>query len=86
MVVYWVLVDRGLAARTHQRQPRTQKVPDYQQKAILRQIRWCCVLILPAWTLRPVRPVRPVLRRDIGLRLVRLDTLLSTGFCPDTWN
>jgi len=58
----------------------------HQQKAILHQMRWCCVLILQVWTLRPVRPVRPVLRRHIGLRLVHLDTLLCTGFCPDTWN
>jgi len=58
----------------------------HQQKAILRQIRWCCVLTLRVWTLRPVRPVRPVVRRHIWLRLERLDTLLSTGLRPDTCN
>jgi len=37
-------------------------------------------------TLRPVRPVRPVLGCHIWLPLARLETLLSTGFRPDTCN
>jgi len=64
-----------------------QKVVDkHQQKAILRQMQLCCVLTLVVWTLRPVRPVHPVVRLHMWLRLVRLDTLLSTGFRPDTCN
>ena len=66
--------------------PSSPDCSPHQQKAILRQMRWCCVLTLIVWTLRPVRPVRRLVRRHIWLRLVRLDTLLSTGFRLDTCN
>jgi len=58
----------------------------HQQKGGLHLIQLCCVLTLLAWTLRPVRPVRPVLMRHIWLRLVRLETLSYTGCHPDTCN
>ena len=58
----------------------------HQQKGGLRQIHSCCILTLLAWTLRPVRPVRPVPMRHIWLRLVRLESLGYTGFRPDTCN
>lgn len=56
------------------------------QKAILGQIRLYCLLTLQVWTLCPVRPVHPVLRHHIWLRLMRLDTFLSNEFHPDTCN
>jgi len=49
-------------------------------------MRWCCVLTLIVWTLGPVRLLRHVVRCYIWLRLVPLDTLLSTGFHLDTCN
>jgi len=58
----------------------------HQQKGSLRQIQECCVLTLPAWTLRPVRPVRPIPIGHILLRQVRPETLAYTGFRPDTSN
>jgi len=58
----------------------------HQQKGGLRQIHSCCILTLLAWTLRPVRPVRPVPMRHIWLRLVCLESLAYTGFRPDTCN
>jgi len=57
-----------------------------QQNAILRQIQWHCVLTLGTWILCPVRPVRPVLRRHIWLRLVRPENHVYTRFRPDTCN
>jgi len=58
----------------------------HQQKGGLHQIHSCRVLTLLDWTLRPVRPVRPVPMRHIWLRLVRLETLAYTGFRLDTCN
>jgi len=58
----------------------------HQQKGGLPEIQWCCVLTLRAWTLRPVRPVRPVPVRHIWLRLVPPETLAYTGLRSDTCN
>ena len=38
----------------------------------------CCVLTLLAWTLRPVRPVRPGPMRYSWLRLMHPETLAYT--------
>jgi len=59
----------------------------YQEKAILRVRVWSCVQSLLVWTvgpIGPVGPVGPVVMRHISLRLVCLETFLSTGFHPDT--
>ena len=65
---------------------------------MLPETQWCCVQTLGVWTLRPVRPVRPVrlvrpvcpacpvLSQHILLCLGHLDTVLSTGVCPDRCN
>ena len=64
----------------------TIQEPCHLQKPLLRQIRGCCFLNLVVLTLRPLHPVLRVLRHQLWLHRVHLDTLLSTGFRPDTCN
>ena len=55
----------------------------HQQKLTLRLIRRRCVLTQATSFLRPVRPVRPVLRRDHPLRPLRPDPPSNPPLRPD---
>ena len=55
----------------------------HQQKLTLRLIRRCCVLTQVTSILRPVRPMRPELRRNHPLCPLRPDRPSNPPLCPD---